>query len=146
MPIHTPQARATTILLTLLSLAAASGPAAADPNRLDTIAELLAGEAEINPSQAPDAVPADTAGELATDPENPALLPPSALPLDAPPGGTAAKAIAGPTSLADLADYVRARVPDTHAHDPLAEACALAAKLNPGKPTHQKCKGRDGNP
>ena len=132
----------TPAVLALLIAVSAAGSATAEPSRLDAIAELLAGQTEVDPPQAPDAVPADPAGEAATDPVIPAPLPPSALPLDTPPGGRAATTNAGPATLADLADYVRARVPDTPARDPLAEACALAASLNPGKPPHQNCKAK----
>ena len=140
MPI--PKTRTTAAILALHILASAGAPAAADPSRLDAIADLLAGQNTGDPPQSPDAVPAKPAREATTDPAIPAPQPPSALPLEAPPAGEAATAIAGPATLADLADYVRAKVPDAPARDPLAEACALAAKLNPGKPPHQNCKAK----
>jgi hypothetical protein len=130
----------TPAVLALLLTVSAAGSATAEPSRLDAIAELLTGQTEVDSSQAPEAVPANPAGEAAASPATPAPLPPSALPLEAPPAGEAATIITGPATLADLADYVRARVPDTPVRDPLAEACALAATLNPSKPPHKICK------
>lgn len=132
----------TPAVLALLLAVSAAGSATAEPSRLDAIAELLAGQTEVDPTQEPDAVPANPSGEVVADPAIPEPLPPSALPLDAPSGGPAETVIAGPATLAALADYVRARVPDTPARDPLAEACALAATLNPGKPPHQNCNAK----
>lgn len=132
----------TPAVLALFLAVSAAGSATAEPSRLDAIAELLADQNTGDPPQSPDAVPAEPAGEAATDPAIQAPLPPSARPLEALPAGEAATAVAGPANLADLADYVRARVPDTPARDPLADACALAAKLNPGNPPHQNCKAK----
>lgn len=116
----------------LLFASLVTAPAAADPTRLEAIADLLVG-------QDPTAVAKPNAADGDRDAQAQGQVVPSvAAPLA--PDGLAPAASPVPANLGELAAYVRAKVPDAPPRDILAEACTLAAKLNPNTPPNSACK------
>lgn len=109
-----------------------AAPAAADPTRLEAIADLLVSQdstAVAKPNAADGGIEAPAQGQI---------VPSVAVPLA--PDDPAQAASPVPANLGELAAYVRAKVPDAPPRDILAEACTLAAKLNPNTPPNSTCK------
>jgi hypothetical protein len=120
------------VVCTLIFATLMAAPAAANPTRLEAIADLIAGQ---DPSA--DAKP-NTADRDIEAPDQGQVVPSVAAPLA--PDGLTPAASPGPANLGELAAYVRAKVPNTPPRDILAEACTLAAKLNPNTPPSPPCK------